>query len=94
MFKKIVSLMAVSTLFAGCASVPTESNEQAEAAKMFSTPATGKAGIYIFRNNSPLGAALKKDVWLNGKCIGETAPGIFFYEQIVGDLEHKLSTES
>ena len=30
----------------------------------------------------------------NGKCIGETAPDIFFYESVEGDTSHKVSTES
>ncbi|WP_372741748.1 DUF2846 domain-containing protein [Neptunomonas sp.] len=29
---------------------------------------------------------------ING--IGETAPNIFFYEEVSGDAEHKISTES
>lgn len=37
---------------------------------------------------------MKKDVWLDGKCIGESAPNIFFYETVKGDVEHKISTES
>ena len=40
------------------------------------------------------GAALKKDIWVNGKCIGETAPKVFFYEEVPGDQNHKISTES
>jgi hypothetical protein len=33
-------------------------------------------------------------VWLDGDCLGETAPNMFFYEVVEGNTEHKLSTES
>lgn len=62
-------------------------------AKMFSPPSQGNSGLYIYRSGS-FGSALKKDVWVDGKCIGETAPNTFFYEEVTGDQEHKISTES
>ena len=40
------------------------------------------------------GAALKKDVWIDDKCIGETASNVFFYEEVTGNKDHKISTES
>lgn len=80
-------------LSAGCASVSMESKEQSDAAKRFSLPTSGNAGLYIYRAGS-FGGALKKDVWVNGKCIGESAPNVFFYEEVKGDAEHKISTES
>ena len=30
------------------------------------------------------GKALKKDVWIDGKCIGESAPDVFFYTEVEG----------
>lgn len=52
------------------------------------------AGVYVYRDNSSVGAALKKDVYINGDCVGETAPGVFFYQQVSGNQEHTISTES
>jgi uncharacterized protein YlaN (UPF0358 family) len=91
---KVLTTIAVTALLAtGCTSVPMESKERSELAKQYNSPSEGKAGLYVYRSGS-FGGALKKDVWLNGKCIGETAPNMFFYEEIEGNTEHKVSTES
>ncbi len=87
------ALMLSYLAMTGCASVPMEGMEETSAAKRFNPPAEGKSGLYIYRN-SFVGKALKKDVWVNGKCIGETAPDVFFYEVVEGDTKHKVSTES
>ncbi|MEC5218425.1 hypothetical protein RCH09_003396 [Actimicrobium sp. GrIS 1.19] len=39
-------------------------------------------------------AALKKDVWIDGKCIGESGPDVFFYTEVEGGKSHKVDTES
>lgn len=91
---KVLTSIAVTALLAtGCTSVPMESKERSELAKQYNSPSEGKAGLYVYRSGR-FGGALKKDIWLNGKCIGETAPNMFFYEEIEGDTEHKVSTES
>lgn len=88
MFVALSALLVV-----GCASVPMEASDKASAAKQFAPPAEGKSGLYIYRYGS-FGAALKKDVWVDGECIGETARNVFFYEEVLGGQEHKISTES
>ncbi len=93
MIKKAVLITLVSTLFAGCASVPMESKKASTQAKAFSIPAEGNAGLYIYRSGGP-GTALKKDIWVDDKCVGETAPNMFFYQLVKGDKKHKISTES
>ena len=93
MNKKSLTLALISLLFVGCASVPMESAQQTTSAKQFIPPADGKAGLYMYRYGS-FGAALKKDIWLDGKCVGETARNTFFYEEVDGGVEHKISTES
>ncbi len=90
---KLILIGFISLLSVGCASVPMESSDKTSAVKQFSPPADGKAGLYIYRYGS-FGAALKKDVWVDGNCIGETARNVFFYEEVEGDKEHKISTES
>lgn len=91
---KVLTTIAVTALLAtGCTSVPMESKEKSDLAKKYNSPSDGKAGLYVYRSGS-FGGALKKDVWLDGKCVGETAPNMFFYEEIEGNAEHKVSTES
>jgi len=90
---KKVLLVTIFSAFAGCASVPMESKELSDQAKQFNPPSAGNAGLYIYRN-SAMGQALKKDIWVDGKCIGETASKVFFYEELPGDQKHTISTES
>lgn len=93
--KKVVLATAVAiSMLSGCASVPMESAEKTNLAKQFNPPKEGTAGIYVFRKDTAVGAALKKDVWIDGDCVGETAKGVFFYHEVAGDQEHKVSTES
>ena len=94
MFKKIVFLTTTSVLFAGCASVPTEQVEVSNVLKQVKAPSANNAGLYIYRSNSVIGGALKKDVWVDDECIGETARGTFFYHEVLGNIQHKVSTES
>lgn len=93
MNKKMILICFISLLFVGCASVPMEAAQKATDAKKFLPPSEGKAGLYIYRYGS-FGAALKKDVWVDGECVGETARNVFFYEEVDGNQEHKISTES
>lgn len=93
MYRKLVLVVFFTSLFGGCASVPLEDANKSDAAKKFNPPADGKSGLYIYRQGS-FGGALKKDVWIDGECVGETAPNVFFYEEVQGNEEHKISTES
>lgn len=60
--------------------------------KTFPAPEEGNAGIYIYRN-SFVGQALKKDLYINGERLGESANKTYFYRQVEPG-EHTLSTES
>lgn len=89
-----VLAIALSVMFfSGCSTVPLEPEEVSQAAKLFKNPSEGKAGLYVYRN-SFVGQALKKDIWIDNKCLGESANNVFFYQDIKGDEEHKISTES
>ncbi len=93
MYKKLALAALLSSCFAGCATVPMESKDKSAQAKAFNPPAAGQAGLYIYRGMGA-GTALKKDIWVDGKCIGESAPKVFFYAPVAGNAEHKISTES
>lgn len=89
-----LSLIATSTLlFSGCASVPKEDAKTSNALKQFKAPTANKAGLYVYRKGG-IGQALKKDIWVDGKCLGESAPNIFFYKEVAGNAKHTVSTES
>lgn len=93
---KIVSLVviAASVLLTGCASVNMAPKDESTKAKQFAAPPTASnAGLYVYRN-SFVGQALKKDIWVDGKCLGESAPDVFFYTEVEGGKSHKISTES
>lgn len=94
MSKKFLAILIVlSTLiFTGCASVPMASNERDSEAKKFSAPSEGNAGVYIYRN-SFVGQALKKDIFIDGKKIGESANKVYFFKELPAG-EHTFSTES
>lgn len=86
--------MLATSFIVGCATVPTEQAEITTLIKQDKVPAKDNAGLYIYRTSSVIGAALKKDIWVDGKCIGESARGVFFYEEVKGGETHKVSTES
>ena len=88
----LLALSAAILLASGCASVPMASASQDAALKAFSPPPEDKAGVYIYRN-SFVGQALKKDIYLDGKRLGESANKTYFYEQ-VDPGTHTVSTES
>ena len=92
--KHNITLLALSAvLLTGCASVNMASKEESDRAKQFSAPGAGNAGVYVYRN-SFVGKALKKDIWVDGKCLGESAADVFFYTQVDGGKKHKIETES
>ncbi|MCP5306766.1 MAG: DUF2846 domain-containing protein [Chromatiaceae bacterium] len=93
MSKNVLTTAILALVLGGCASVPMESVEQSMDAKQFNPPPANKAGLYIYRDSS-FGAALKKDIWVDGRCVGESAPNTFFYEVVGGDVAHTISTES
>jgi Protein of unknown function (DUF2846) len=92
---KIVSIVTLTAalLMSGCASVDMATKADSAKAKEFNAPSQGNAGVYVYRD-SFVGKALKKDVWINGKCVGESAPDVFFYTEVEGGKKHKVDTES
>jgi hypothetical protein len=94
MKKLLLATIIATASLAGCSSVPMESQEIANAAKEFNAPAKNTAGIYVYRKDKFVGAALKKDVWIGKDCVGQTAKGVFFYKEVPGSEKLEISTES
>ncbi|HFC8517272.1 DUF2846 domain-containing protein [Neisseria weaveri] len=93
-FKTFLPLFAAATLaLSGCASVATAPQQQAVKLKEFQQPSEGMAGLYVYRD-SFMGSGLKKDIWVDGKCLGESAPKTFFFTEVTGNQQHVLATES
>lgn len=86
-------VIAASFLVTGCASVNMAPKEDSAKAKQFAAPSANNAGLYVYRN-SFVGKALKKDIFIDGKCLGESAPDVFFYTEVEGGKSLKISTES
>lgn len=91
-FSSIVFLSAALAL-TGCASVDMASQSESQKAKEFGAPSSGTAGLYVYRD-SFVGKALKKDLWVNGECLGESAPDVFFRTEVAGGKTHTIETES
>lgn len=89
--KKVLFLAVVVSSLVGCASVPMGDAKQDAALKTFSVPAD-KAGVYIYRNES-MGAAVKMDVELDGKAIGQTAANTYLYKEVAPG-KHTISSKA
>jgi hypothetical protein len=70
-----------------------EDDAASQQALKFAPPSEGKSGLYIFRDTT-LAGAIKKRLWVNGECVGETAPNVFFYVEVDGDKTHEVAIES
>jgi Protein of unknown function (DUF2846) len=71
----LLSLIACSALFVGCASVPMASATQDSAAKQFVVE-PGKANIYVNRGGG-IGTALVFQTVLDGRIVGSLAPNTY-----------------
>lgn len=78
MVKKIIlaGLLVSSVLVSGCASVPMASSERDAQSKSFLVN-PDKANLYVYRNES-FGAAIKMDLDVDGKPIGQTVAKSYF----------------
>jgi hypothetical protein len=79
-FKKylVASLFVLNLV--GCASVPMGDSKQDAALKTFAQK-KDVAGLYIYRNES-IGAAVRMDVEVDGKPLGQTAAKTYVYTEI------------
>lgn len=87
--QKLLLVLALASILTGCASVPMGDAKQDAALKTFTIPAD-KAGVYIYRNES-MGGAVKMDVALDGKPIGQTAAKTYLYKEVTPG-KHTISS--
>ena len=90
---RLLTIILLAMLFTGCASVKMESKDASDKIKKFAPPGEGNSALYIYRD-STFGGALKKNLLIDGKCVGESAPNVFFYTEVTGGGVHVISTES
>jgi hypothetical protein len=86
----IVVLLVVIGL-AGCASVPMGDVGRDAELKSFA-PKPGVAGLYIYRNES-IGAAIRMDVEVDGKPLGQSAAKTYFYKEVTPG-KHTITSKS
>jgi len=89
--KRILAVAGIALLLGGCASVPMGDAKQDAALKTF-TIAPDKAGVYVYRNES-MGAAVKMDVSIDGKPLGQTAAKTFLYTEVTPG-KHTITSKS
>ncbi len=78
--RKLVALCMISASLVGCASVPMGDPARDLTLKQFDV-APDKAGVYIYRNEL-IGRAVKMDVEVDGKPIGQTAAQSYLYREL------------
>lgn len=91
MIKKLIAAIVVAASLVGCASVPMgDSNKNSELKTFNAKP--GVAGLYIYRNES-IGAAVRMDVSVDGKVLGETAAKTYLYTELPPG-KHTITSKS
>ena len=99
MKNSILQSLLLFPVLSGCAAiVPMESKEVSDQVKRFETPHENMSGIVIYRSSSFFGSTgwenmTKRSIWIDDKCIGDSAKDAFFYHEVEGNKEHKITTE-
>ena len=92
--------MKLASLYAGIATVILLAGCAASGPKLAEMRSTmpqlkpDQGRIFFYRNSSMLGAAMQPNIMLNGRVVGESKPGGFFYvDDAPGPKEVATSTE-
>ena len=91
MLQRTVVVLLVAIGLAGCASVPMGDTSRDAELKSFSSK-PGVAGLFIYRNES-FGAAIRMDVEVDGKPVGQTAAKTYFYKEVAPG-KHTITSKS
>ncbi len=88
-----ITLIVLSLLLTGCASVPMASSDLDTKAKTFN-PSPDKASLYIYRNEN-FGGAIPMSVDVNGRILGDTAAKTYFHLDLLpGKYEIQSHSEN
>ena len=91
MFRNFALICAISLTLFGCASVPMGDAAKDAELKSF-TARPGMAGLYIYRNEN-FGGAIRMDVEVDGKPVGQTAAKTYFYKEVAPG-KHTVTSKS
>jgi hypothetical protein len=87
---RILGATLVAFLLGACASGP----KMSEVASSIPPLKADEGRIYFYRSNSMMGAAIQPSVYVDGKVVGSSKPGGFFYvDARPGSHEVACSTE-
>lgn len=85
-----LAIVAMAALLGACASGP----KHAEIQSSIPTVKAGEGRLYIYRESSMMGAAIQPSILVNGKVVGQSKPGGFFFVDLApGSVEVSTSTE-
>jgi hypothetical protein len=87
-----LGMIAVLAALTGCAATGTKfATQETQTPKLTSE----KGRVYFYRVDSMLGKALQPEVQLDGKVVGKSQPGGYFYvDALPGSHEAQASTEA
>lgn len=89
-FIRLCVVMLLTIMVSACASGP----KLAEMKSAIPTLKADQGRIYFYRSSSMMGAAIQPSIMLNGKVVGDSKPGGFFFvDQAPGAKEVSTSTE-
>lgn len=91
MFSRLVAALVLAAGLVGCASVPMGDAKKDSSLKAF-TAKPDTAGVYIYRNEN-FGGAIRMDVEIDGKPIGQTAAKTFLYKEVAPG-KHTVTSKS
>ncbi|WNL16483.1 DUF2846 domain-containing protein [Arcobacter cryaerophilus gv. pseudocryaerophilus] len=94
-FQYLLATFVASFMLVGCVSKShLAKKEVSDNAKLFNKPSNEKAGLYIYRESGIVGSLTRKNLYIDDRFIAESSPNMFFYVEVDGDKEYKISTES
>ena len=89
-----ITVISLCCFLLGCASVALEPQAISNASKEFKQPNPNTAGIYVYRPSTIAGDGLMLAAYIDGECLGTTAPNTFLYKEVPGNRNYSIASES